>query len=48
LAEARREIEIVAALKMALAHERKQHAAAESQELIEASQLGPQFAVCLP
>jgi hypothetical protein len=40
LAEARREIEIVAALKMALAHERKQHAAAKaapaSQELIEA------------
>ena len=36
LAEARREIQIVAALKMALAHERKQLAAAKSQELIEA------------
>ena len=41
LAGARREIEIVAALKMALAHERKQRAAAKaaasaSQELIEA------------
>ena len=41
LAEARREIEIVAALKMALADERKQRAAAKaaasaSQELIEA------------
>ena len=39
-AEARREIEIVAALKMALPHERKQHSAAKaapaSQELIEA------------
>ena len=36
VAEARREIQIVAALKMALAHERKQRAAAKSQELIEA------------
>ena len=43
LAGARREIQIVAALKMALAHERKQRAAAKaaasaSQELIEASE----------
>ena len=36
MAEARREIQIVAALKMALAHERKQLAAAKSQVLIEA------------